>query len=842
MRKQFFKNTAIFTSLLAIYFVTGKLGLKLAFLNASVTAVWPPTGIAIAAFLLFGYRVWPSIFTGAFLVNITTAGSVAACLGVSAGNTLEGIIGAYFINRFANGRRAFERPQDILKFAVLAGMLSTMVSATMGVGSLFLGGFVKPVNCGPTWLTWWLGDMAGDFMMAPLIILWAEDARFQWEPKKYLEALFVIGSLCLVSWVVFWGVYPLQIKNYPLEFLTFPIILWTIFRFGRRETAVTTFLLFIIATSGTLYGFGPFIQQSLNEALLLLQAYLGFVSISALIVAAVVSQRKTAEQALLYLSSIVKSSEDAILGKTLKGIITSWNKGAERMYGYTAEEIIGSPASRIVPLEYLSEVDPILERLAQGEVIEQFETKRLCKDGTVIDVSITLSPILDPAGKVVGASAIARNITERKKLETQKKEQAQALEKSNLQLARREKIMKSLLEDLQASKTLLEEQKRSLQEVNERLESLGKLKDEFVATASHELRTPLTVIREGISLIHDRILGPINEEQYEFLTAVDENIDRLTGLIDNILDLAKIEAGRLALVRKRVSVGNLIQSSIENYQNAAGKRKIRVEIAQVPDVFADPNRILQVLWNLFSNAVKFTKDNGTIIFKVENQPDGFVAVSIEDNGVGITKEDLPKLFQKFSQVGKKLSHGTGLGLALCKEITELHKGNIWATTELGRRSQFIFNLPVYTKEFVLEQCFEEQFEIAKRSGKQTFGMLVFNAASFLPERQEDSSAGHVKRLEQIVDFFRRGVYSSDSVVAIEPSWIVVIAATDMKGFRSMADRLSSMLDDWAETLIDKPASFSKDFGIAVYPADGKGVFNLFEAAKSSLSRIGVNHG
>ncbi|MGH7455162.1 MAG: MASE1 domain-containing protein, partial [bacterium] len=182
---QFFKNLSVVAILAAIYFAAGKLGLKLAFVHASATAVWPPTGITMAAFLLLGYRVWPGIFLGAFLVNMTTAGSVATSIGIATGNTLEGLVGAYLVNRFAHGRNVFDRPLDIFKFTVFAGIVSTAVSATFGVTSLCLGSFANWANYASIWLTWWLGDAMGDLVVAPLLILWIANpdgrgSRIRW--------------------------------------------------------------------------------------------------------------------------------------------------------------------------------------------------------------------------------------------------------------------------------------------------------------------------------------------------------------------------------------------------------------------------------------------------------------------------------------------------------------------------------------------------------------------------------------------------------------------------------------------------------------------------------------
>ena len=181
------RNLTVVTLLAIVYFTTGKLGLMLAFVHVSATAVWPPAGIALAALLLLGYRVWPGIFLGAFLVNITTAGTVLTTLGIAIGNTLEGVMGAYLINRFANGRRAFDRPYDIFLFAVLAGLVSTTIGATLGATSLALGNVANWANYSSIWVTWWLGDAAGDLLVAPLLVLWSENPRLPWHVASSLR-------------------------------------------------------------------------------------------------------------------------------------------------------------------------------------------------------------------------------------------------------------------------------------------------------------------------------------------------------------------------------------------------------------------------------------------------------------------------------------------------------------------------------------------------------------------------------------------------------------------------------------------------------------------------------
>lgn len=288
------KDLAIMAGVTLVYFVAGTLGLKLALVHPSASAIWPPTGIALAALLVFGTRVWPAIALGAFLVNVTTAGSVATSAGIAAGNTLEAVLGAYLINRFAGGRNVFHRAPDILRFVAYAGMLSTMVSATIGVTSLALGGFAPWAAYRGIWWTWWLGDMSGDLVVAPALLLWSAKPRLHWSHAEAVEA----GALVLCLLVIGQMVFGAASKNDPISFLCTPLLIWAAYRFSQAEAASAVLMLSVIASYGTLQGQGPFTRGSMNESLVILQAFLGVMSLTTMILAAVVSERKEAEQAL----------------------------------------------------------------------------------------------------------------------------------------------------------------------------------------------------------------------------------------------------------------------------------------------------------------------------------------------------------------------------------------------------------------------------------------------------------------------------------------------------------------------------------------------------------------
>jgi diguanylate cyclase (GGDEF)-like protein len=287
---------ASFAALATAYFVAGKLGLRLAFLHASATPVWPPTGIALGALLIGGYRLWPAIFLAAFLVNLTTAGSLATSAGIAVGNTAEALAGAYLVNRFARGRHAMERFQDIFRFALLAGGLSTTVSATLGVASLTAGGLVEAGTHARIWATWWLGDVVGALMVTPLLLLWCAEPRLRLTRAQALEATGMLLAVVLGGLVMFGRLVP----PYSLTFLCLPLLLWPAFRLGPRESATAAVVLGGFAIASTLRGGPPFGPDSPNEALVLAQAFMGVTTLTAIAVGAVVAERKRLEAQLVH--------------------------------------------------------------------------------------------------------------------------------------------------------------------------------------------------------------------------------------------------------------------------------------------------------------------------------------------------------------------------------------------------------------------------------------------------------------------------------------------------------------------------------------------------------------
>jgi diguanylate cyclase (GGDEF)-like protein/PAS domain S-box-containing protein len=401
---------------LVAYFLVGKASLKFASIHPSVSPVWLPTGIALAALLLLGYRIWPGILLGAFLVNLTTAGSIATSCGIAVGNALEGITGAYLVNRFARGCKAFYRIQDIFTFVFLAGVISTAVSATFGVTSLCLGGFAGWPSYGSIWLTWWLGDGLSSLVAAPLLVLWSRSTSFRWTRAHIVEATVLFPLLVVTGQAVFGGLFTFRERNYPLEFLCIPLLIWAAFRFGGRGATLAIFILYPIAIRGTLHGFGPFAFGSRNESVLLLDLFIATLAVMGLVLAAATMGLTRAAERF---GRVVESAPNAIVAVDREGKIVLMNRQAEKIFGYQRKEIVGRSVEVLVPERFRAghpehrlwfSTKPIARPMGAGR-----DLYAVRKDGTEFPVEIGLNPIETEQTTLVLCAIV--DITERKRSE-----------------------------------------------------------------------------------------------------------------------------------------------------------------------------------------------------------------------------------------------------------------------------------------------------------------------------------------------------------------------------------------------------------------------------------------
>jgi signal transduction histidine kinase len=382
------------------------------------------------------------------------------------------------------------------------------------------------------------------------------------------------------------------------------------------------------------------------------------------------TERRRAEEAVLQLAAIVEHSDDAIAGTEVNGTIVSWNPGAERLFGYSAPEMIGRPAAALVPVES----------------VEDHVTRGRRKDGTEVDVSLTVSPIRDADRNVTGTAVIARDITQAKRQQAQ---------------------LQTLLANERAARTEAESAQRTLAEQNERLRELDRLKDEFISLVSHELRTPLTSIRGYLELLLEGGAGPLSADQARFLGVVDRNSKRLMHLVGDLLFLAQIEAGKLALELTEVDLDEIVSESVEAAKPLADEKGITLSssVEPVPSMFGDRSRLAQVLDNLVSNALKFTPDGGSVSVRVA-AVDGEAVVEVEDDGIGIPTEDQQLLFDRFfrsTEATERAIPGTGLGLTIAKAIVERHDGSIEVESVAGGGTTMRVRLPIAAPKRLAEE-------------------------------------------------------------------------------------------------------------------------------------------
>jgi PAS domain S-box-containing protein len=347
-----------------------------------------------------------------------------------------------------------------------------------------------------------------------------------------------------------------------------------------------------------------------------------------------------------HLAAIVESSEDAIFSKDLSGTILTWNGGAEKLYGYAASEVIGKSVDILIPEKYRNEEQDIMKRIKRGERLETYETWRHHKNGKLIPVSRSVSSIKAGDGKVVGISVIARDITERKKMEW-------------------------------------------------RTKKLLKLRDEFLSIAGHELKTPLTSIKGYAQLLQAELVTDknLNQKNYSSLALINENTNKMKRMINDLLDISRIQTGRLVIQKSEFWLDELVLRIIAGARLSNPRHDIEFRPESRGKVYADEHRIEQVIQNLLTNAIKYSPNAERIVVTLQESY-GFATISVRDFGSGIPKKDHEKLFRRFFQIQNKESFpGLGLGLYISKQIIQLHQGKIWLESELEKGSTFYFTLP-----------------------------------------------------------------------------------------------------------------------------------------------------
>ena len=419
----------------AAQFAAGRLGDVLQNINSGgIGPVWPASGIALGALLLWGYSVWPGIAGGAFLLAFLSPLPHWSAVGYAAGTTLAALIPAFLLRHFANFHPSLPRVRDVLGLIFFGAFGSAMVSASIGVAILYASNVRGWSGFGPAWLIYWLGDSMGVLLVTPVILTLPDLLRIRPRLRiaEFFVGLFLLAFLCFI---VFADLPLIPIRLHILAFALLPFVIGAVIRFGVSGASLATLLIASIATIETELGSGPFANNSQFINAVLLDVFFGVTSVLGLTLGAVINERQQSQrereqllreqavtEARLHLAAIVESTDDAIISKNLDGVIVSWNRAAERIFGFSAAEAVGQPITIVLPPELPDEEKKVLQTAKAGEQMENSETICIAKTGERVNVSLTISPLTNASGKIVGSSTIARDISEQKRAEVALKE------------------------------------------------------------------------------------------------------------------------------------------------------------------------------------------------------------------------------------------------------------------------------------------------------------------------------------------------------------------------------------------------------------------------------------
>jgi PAS domain S-box-containing protein len=626
------------------YVAAGKLGLLTASFHPNAIAMWPAAGVALAALLVLGIRMWPAVAVGAFLVNLTVAGSVVTSLGVALGYTLEALIGLRLVGWLAQGRGAFERPRNIFAFAA-AVVPGAAIGAAIGVATLVAGGLAPRADAAAIWVTWALGSIAGALTVAPLIIVWTADHRSLALRRRPLEALALLAGVVGIALAVFGGLAPPALRQYPLSSLAIPPLLWIALRLGRREAAIAVVMLTAVAVPGTLQGFGPFADLPPVHSLLTLQTFVTTMTLMTLIVAALV---RTREREDLLLQALIDRIPVMITMYQTDTRVLRLNREFERVTGWSTE---AARDGDVLACCYPDPAYRALVRAAMESLPEGWrDLEMTTRDGRRLQTS--WSHLRLPDDTRIG---IGLDITERKRSEAER-ERARA-----------------------------------------EAEAASRSKDEFFAMLGHELRNPLGAITTALHVID--ACGPGDPRSTQAREIIARQMRQLVRLVDDLLDVTRLATGKITLGRRPVDLAAVARRMVTTLAAATATRRLHCEAPAPVWIEADEIRLEQVLSNLLGNAVKFTPAGGRVTVEVSAR-DGQAVLRVEDTGAGIAADLLPRIFDLFVQGQAGLQRpatGLGIGLTLVRRLVDLHGGHIEAASEgPGRGSVFTVRFPLIT--------------------------------------------------------------------------------------------------------------------------------------------------
>src|SRR2546422_995762 len=640
-------------ALTAAYFVVAKIGLRYATIGPSISPVWPPTGLAVAALALLGPGYWPAILLGAFRANATTSIPVLAAVGIACGNAVEATVAAYLLRSRAGQHLALDDLLGVRTLVGVAAPVGALASAAVGVTSLWLAHVVAGAGVWSALALWWAGDYLGALVVAPVFLTWltwAGPAGVRIGRRTALEMSLLVGGAVVATMAIFGGLLPASLlpqAEYP--YLLFPFVIGAALRFGPRGASLLTMTVATLAVGYTVRGGGPFVMQTVPSTDTALLLYIGILAITGLSLGPATARRERAERALReaneHLAAVIQSSPLAIYTLDPTSTVRTWNRAAEALYGWRAEEVIGRP---------LPTIAQDMEEL-RGEALRGLEATRRRKDGTAVNISLSVAPLHDAAGRVTGILSIAADVTEMRQLEAQYR-QAQ------------------------------------------KMEAVGRL----AGGIAHDFNNLLTAIIGTTALVLED-LGLESRARLD-IQEIEKAAKRAAGLTRQLLIFSRQQVLEPRALDLNALVGNLekmlhrlIGEDIELRTKPA---------ALLGAVRADPGQLEQAIVNLVVNARDAMPKGGRLTIEtadveldrsyvaahVPTQPGPYVLLAISDTGVGMDGATKARLFEPFFTT-KEPGRGTGLGLATVYGIVKQSGGYIWAYSELGHGTTFKIYLP-----------------------------------------------------------------------------------------------------------------------------------------------------
>jgi PAS domain S-box-containing protein len=637
-----------------LYVVAARLGLALALAAPQVSAVWPPTGLALVALLRFGPRAVPGVLLGAFFANATAEEPLLVAAGIAIGNTLEAVVGTALLRRVGFDDR-LARPRDALTL-LGAALVSPLVSATIGVACLGAGLVQPPGSLAALWRVWWLGDALGALILAPLLLVWTHRWAFSRRRGWLVEALALFAGLVAVTSLTFSDRTPAL----ALEYLVFPFLIWGGLRFGPPATATVTAVTYALAVWSTYLGLGPFAGSGPEGGLIPLQVFMAVVAMTGLIFGAIAAQHRQArESAQLSERRLLLALNAARMGVWDWDFATGdvrWSGELEPLHGLPRGGFAGTyEAFRdLIHPDDRERVESAIRKAVESRKPYEEEFRIVGADGVERWTDARGQVVEDEGGRPIRMVGVGIDVSRQKRLEDE-----------------------------------LRQQTGEMRDADRR-------KDEFLAMLSHELRNPLAPILHAVDLLGNddpRLASKARD-------IIGRQSEHLTRLVDDLLDVSRITRGTVRLDRRSVSLTDVVDAAVDTWRHLIAQRgqALSVEIPDVPlFVDADPTRLAQVVANLLHNAAKFTPDGGRITVTVAPE-DSTVVLSVRDDGTGIDPEHLERIFDLFAQGPPSLDRpqgGLGLGLTLARRLAELHGGTVEASSGgAGRGSEFRVRLPV----------------------------------------------------------------------------------------------------------------------------------------------------